>query len=643
MPSSPRPEDHLEQTILDEVLRDYAVRQERLTRAAYPPQSCNWSTSNVAIPQEAQSGMASSVPFHEDLLNVPTNTIWNANFISAPPMYARVSATLDGDGGWLTAPDMVEIVTEEKPTNHKWPIGTIVKWNMNLSEIRSHLSQLNRKSPLIRIVDYFTSGDIKRMRWLGDAEDDIYSIPTKYFVSASAADIIEFETAQATLNLCQSRPEIGVVLEYLGNRSQIRGCRGTVLGHGQHNKIYFHWFNDAECDQYTDWSKFRVYSSQKHKFVPKDEDYCTCKNCNSKASILGAAISPDTEGIFCSHECALEADYYLCSCCHQYHHDDDMADVDVEGDVCQNCFDVHYGTCSCCERHFNTLNMINFGSEFTCHHCVENSRRTIHGHDFKPRFLFNKMEWENTRYLGIELEVECEHSRDTTAKMIKTWLSQQPPTPDVTTRDGKLIKGKTLDKLVYIKSDGSLHNGIEIVFHPFTLKSFHKNFPLKGFLSLLKNNGCFVLDNCGMHVHVSKEKLSKIELLKGKWLFHKCQLFLKKFSERTRFDYCKFEPYEPLPIPWDQEYGHYSVLNIASQSAKTMEVRLFNATLDHTKFLANLQFSDVLVDYIQHGAPTIAGMSAKSAHVMWQHFIDYAKSKNMYHIFTRWILTKAIV
>jgi hypothetical protein len=62
------------------------------------------------------------------------------------------------------------------------------------------------------------------------------------------------------------------------------------------------------------------------------------------------------------------------------------------------------------------------------------------------------MAWENTRYLGIELEVECQGDRQTMAKRLKQWLEQQPKTADLKTKEGRIIPGKSLDKLVYMKN-----------------------------------------------------------------------------------------------------------------------------------------------------------------------------------------------
>ena len=191
-----------------------------------------------------------------------------------------------------------------------------------------------------------------------------------------------------------------------------------------------------------------------------------------------------------------------------------------------------------------------------------------------------------------------------------------------------------------MKHDASLDNGIEIVTHPFTLQAFHKYFPLKDFLKFLKDNNALVAENCGMHVHVSKEKVSRASLLNGKWFFYKCEPLLKKFSERQIFKYCEFDPYQPRPNPYDQEHGHRAVFNVAA-SPKTLEIRICRSTLDYTKFLANIQFADCLVSYIQRGGS--AFLRSASTNRIWGDFIDYAKRGRQYNMFTDYVLKNNIV
>jgi hypothetical protein len=554
----------------------------------------------------------------------------------------------------LVEDDLEVVPTSHQPQyNGKWPIGTIVKWDITIDGIKEHvISQgIGLKNNFLKIVRYSSSGNLQECRYIGKCENTIFSYDTKYFVEASKKECALFEKTMAEMNQCTSRPPIGTVLEFLGHGS-LNGKRCVVLEEKSDDGIYVKWLRIERASEKIKFCFFRISSSQEGSFVSSDRDYCSCKNCNLKLRVINPqVIKISTTERYCSRTCAQINGWVACASCNKYHQEAVLLRAN-DSQVCQNCLSTYYRPCNDCGGVFlisrmnisNSLTHIET-SIFTCRSCIDCVRSLIHDHSYKPNYCFNKMAWENTRYLGIELEVEIKGSSDARLKMaekIKTFLSQQEKVKDVLMRDGIVHKGRKLDRLIYMKSDGSLNNGIEIVFNPFTLKSFHKNFPLQVFLKFLAEHDALIKDNCGMHIHVSKDRLSDLDLVKGKWFFHKCESFLKTFSSRSRFDFCKFDPYPPTRDPYRQEYGHHSALNTHSRSEKTLEIRIFNATLDYHKFLANLQFADVFVDYIQHGAGAVF-LQRENKNIIWQNFLEYAKSQNRYQVMTSWILQNRIV
>lgn len=531
---------------------------------------------------------------------------------------------------------------DPEPPHLPWPIGTIVKWDYTINGVKSHIDGLGRKDRnLLKILAYTPDGEITKYRYINECEDSSGRYEKRYFRAASEAEIDQYNTVMDAMKQCTEYPAIGTVLEYIDvvhGPSSI-GKRGVVLSHARNNQVLFHWFNRDVSDTNLLFAWFRISSNQRNGFKLSEEDYCHCDNCGSMRRLDYTFSCGDQR--YCDSYCAEQDGWLKCNYCGV--RVKERIDT-LNGPYCTVCVEEHCQECDTCGSVDRNSNMEQNEDVWACYRCVEGRTRLIHQHGYKPHFHFQKMAWENTRYLGIELEIEVDGGdviRSMLADLIKKWLEDQPKSLDVKTREGKIIAGKSLDKLVYMQNDGSLHNGIEIVFHPFTLKSFHKNFPLKGFLKLLEDNRAVIRENCGMHVHVSKERLSTNDLLKGKWFFHQCAPYLKRFSERRHFNYCKFDQWSPGRDPYYQDAGHYSVLNIV-KSAPTLEVRVFNATLDYKKFLANLQFSDCFVDYIQHGAG-IAFVRRSPPAVVWQNFIDYAKAQNRYHLFTSWVLTRAIV
>lgn len=613
------------------------------------------------------SGLPPMPTIELDPLTAQLNHTYNA-------LYETLSESIDDP---LTQPDIREARIEPltvvpRECTGKWPIGTIVKWNLNGIGVRDYLKNQGYLDQIfIKILAYDSGGNLKKYHFINEWEPSLHnSVEDKHFLIATDDEAKAYEKAMSLMKPILTMPVIGTVLEYMVNNSRNSHRLCVVIGEASEKRVLIKWLQVARDKlgpetESIPFNKFRIANSQKQGFTLKEEelkrDYCRCEGCRSlrhkdyvkkiQANVFFESIGDFVIKVhtFCDGPCAGQSHWSRCSACN--------ADINIsdglnafntqDSHVCRTCFFSFYTGCIECGRYYRVGTNV-FDSN-VCAYCIMQQRKLIHDHNYKPNYAFQKMAWENTRYLGIELEIEVEadsssnlSGREILAARIKKWLKEQPRTMDIKMKDGQTIKGKPLNKLVYMKSDGSLNNGIEIVWHPFTLKSFHKNFPLQPFLKFLSENQSKTHSNCGMHIHVSKEKLSTIDLIKGKWFFHKCQPFLKKFSDRKSFSYCKFDAEPPRTDPYRQDYGHYSVLNIASPDAKTLEVRVFNATLNPLKFLANLQFSDVFVDYIQHGAG-IAFLKRETPHVIWQNFIDYAKSQNRYHIMTSWILTKGIV
>jgi hypothetical protein len=130
-----------------------------------------------------------------------------------------------------------------------------------------------------------------------------------------------------------------------------------------------------------------------------------------------------------------------------------------------------------------------------------------------------------------------------------------------------------------------------------------------------------------------------VDLLKAKWFFVKCHKYIAKFSGRENFSYCHFED-KMRRDPYDQPHGKYSAFNVAA-SMETVEFRVFRGTLNYLKFMANLQFSEATIDFVQHiGA---AFVKTKYPAEVWQEFIDYSKRTNQFKILTDYILQHSIV
>lgn len=155
---------------------------------------------------------------------------------------------------------------------------------------------------------------------------------------------------------------------------------------------------------------------------------------------------------------------------------------------------------------------------------------------------------------------------------------------------------------IYIKSDGSIDDGFEIVSHPMTLDYHLNEMDWESVMQEAVNLGyrSHQTSTCGLHVHVNRDSFglnqSEQEEVIGKILFfvekHWAELF--QFSRRSNYNMNR----------WSARYGFEKTGKEILQKAKdtgnryvavnlrnyhTIEFRLFRGTLKYNTFVATLQ------------------------------------------------------
>lgn len=269
----------------------------------------------------------------------------------------------------------------------------------------------------------------------------------------------------------------------------------------------------------------------------------------------------------------------------------------------------------------------------------------IKNSSYTPIFKKSKMPWENTLFMGIELELEHTDSYDANS--------------DIDEFDNNF---KRKINPFYYKTDCSLDEGVEFVTHPFTLQYAHKKIQFKRFLDYLKKETEFYPQkNVGLHVHLSKSFFTLHELRKIDAFFTANQKQLKRFSLRTydeidewcppnNFDFRDFVKGDKRPAKEkyiDYNSSHYKTklynrayhsCSISSHLSATLEIRLFASTLKSERLTGILQFCDALAYFIKD--TSIVAIAKKNS---WNLFIDWCNSQNRYrHFLKEWsrILSK---
>lgn len=246
-------------------------------------------------------------------------------------------------------------------------------------------------------------------------------------------------------------------------------------------------------------------------------------------------------------------------------------------DVCEECFG-HMCECPDCGSFFDETEGEWVGGEFMCANCAGYETPALDPYGHTKGFDFHALTGEDAQglHLGVELELDGGHSRhfvNALRGMVGDWIS--------------------------CKHDGSLGKlGVELVTQPSTLK-----YQLEQWEDVLRLAREYNMDsegNSGLHVHFSRvfgadsfENLSA-ETLAFEYALREFRNDFVKFSDRSiaHLDWCEIDARESAEdvleyLNWNGD--RYKALN--TQNCDTLEIRLFNSTLDFTQFAAALELT----------------------------------------------------
>ena len=220
-----------------------------------------------------------------------------------------------------------------------------------------------------------------------------------------------------------------------------------------------------------------------------------------------------------------------------------------------------------------------------CKKCFNRPR--IEEYNYKPVPIFYKLPNENEKilYYGVELEIE-------------------------TTRDFNFKNfAKKLPNFIYMKSDGSLNCGFELVSHPFSwqyMKKYFGEFPMLFKLCKKIAAQSYKTNTCGMHVHMSKNMFTTFSLYKFMKFFYTNYKFIYKISQRT--SHADFAQWAGTDNDDDASITYKALTKKGSfekhvavnlNEKDTVEIRIFKGTLCEAVFLKNMEFCKALFEFVQ--------------------------------------------
>ena len=270
----------------------------------------------------------------------------------------------------------------------------------------------------------------------------------------------------------------------------------------------------------------------------------------------------------------------VCDCCGAR-----IWSEDAEGDdytsLCRQCYDYHYTRCEECDALIHNDDTYEYDDGYFCHECYQRIRKNaaIHEYSYKPEPIFYG---DSNRYFGVELEIDGAGKDDDYATEILDIANMR-------------------DDHIYIKTDGSLDDGMEIITHPMSLE-YHKEFCWEDIMHHAVRLGyrSHQTSTCGLHVHVNRDSLGENreeqdEVISRILYFveHHWNEMLK-FSRRSEYAMNRWAArygYENSPKAImdkaKKNYGRYVAVNLCNYH--TIEFRLFRGTLKYNTLIATLE------------------------------------------------------
>ena len=352
------------------------------------------------------------------------------------------------------------------------------------------------------------------------------------------------------------------------------------------------------------------------------ENFITCEHCGCVLETEDDINNFD--GYILCEDC-LDEQTRICDCCgRRIWNDDDEGDEDII--LCGRCRDNYYCTCDDCGRliHDDDAHYVEDEDYPYCADCYErHSMEYIHSYSYKPDPVFHG---RGTMFFGVELELDKGGEDDDKAEEILSCTDSDH---------------------MYIKHDGSLDDGMELVSHPMTLE-YHKNsMPWKDIVETAVDLGyrSHQTGTCGLHVHVNRkafgcnrseqdEVISRIL-----YIVERFWQEMLKFSRRTEYQIdrwaarygIKDNPKQVMDNAKKGDRGRYACINLCNYN--TIEFRIFRGTLKYNTFIATLQ----MVEHICEMAMKLTDEEITA--LSWPEFvsaitepelIQYLKERRLY-------------
>jgi hypothetical protein len=376
------------------------------------------------------------------------------------------------------------------------------------------------------------------------------------------------------------------------------------------------------------------YETEPDNLITTEYDSLVCDDC---AQICGRC---DTIGS--TNDCFMTVDddtwcescadrrSYFCDSCEERNSSGTSYVSDRSEHWCEGCLNDTYW-CDDCEEY----------NADGCDRCAEDTdghgNRLIHDYSYRPDAIFHSTDKNERLFFGLEIEVEGWDSKSASAL--------------------HAYQLESMD-LAYLKNDGSLDNGFEIVTHPMS-HDFFKN-EASDFWSVIEDlrskNGMRVKSwdtrTCGLHIHISRTGFSGgshmhrfLNLVYSNPDFYSTLAGRSsdqwaKFTDINVRDYVRNADGTIMRDEWDcgivkqtRQFKHklqsdrhsdrYSAVN--TNNRETLEMRIFRGSVNGDTIKSQLDLAHASVEYTRNLTVQDVREGALSAdNFMWYVFQNEA-------------------
>lgn len=331
----------------------------------------------------------------------------------------------------------------------------------------------------------------------------------------------------------------------------------------------------------------------------------TCERCDSVGTINDCFHTVDGNDTWC--ESCTERRAHWCERCEEYDSGTSFYISDAQESWCEGCADAAAYWCDDCDEY----------NADGCDRCSDdpvssNGSRLIHDYSYRPDAIFHSTDKDERLFFGIEIEVEAKDDLRASAEYAHQLESMD---------------------LAYLKHDGSLNNGFEIVTHPMS-HDYFKNEAGDFFAvmeGLRSQQGIRVKSwdtrTCGLHIHISRTGFSSgSHMHRFLNLVYSNPMFYSTLAGRTSEQWAKFDDiyrreykrdangerifnedtgYEIITkrtfkhkLDMERNSDRYSAVNTLNR--ETLEMRIFRGSVNGDTIKSQLDLAHASVEYTRN-------------------------------------------